>query len=89
MLFDGLMENNMFVDSTAAAGEEVRIRLAGLLPGLSRWSSLALRGVPCELADVSGLVNDLRIKYLIHCSFIECFGGERGTVSLSDCLCQV
>ncbi|EAU81340.1 hypothetical protein CC1G_07270 [Coprinopsis cinerea okayama7 len=31
--------------------EEVRIRLAGLLPGLARWSQLALRGVPNEFVD--------------------------------------
>ncbi|KAJ7045987.1 Peroxin-3 [Mycena alexandri] len=35
----------------AAPGEEVRIRLAGLLPGLARWSNLALNGVPNELVD--------------------------------------
>jgi peroxin-3 len=52
VLFDGL-EKNVFVDSAVGSGEEVRIRLAGLLPGLSRWSSLALRSVPCELVDVS------------------------------------
>ncbi|KXN82906.1 Peroxisomal biogenesis factor 3 [Leucoagaricus sp. SymC.cos] len=50
VLFDGL-EKNVFVDSAVEAGEEVRIRLAGLLPGLSRWSSLALRSMPCELVD--------------------------------------
>jgi len=50
VLFDGL-EKNVFVDSTIPPEEEVRIRLAGLLPGLSRWSSLALRGIPCELVD--------------------------------------
>ncbi|KAF7357789.1 hypothetical protein MVEN_00824900 [Mycena venus] len=32
-------------------GEEVRIRLAGLLPGLARWSHLALNGLPNELID--------------------------------------
>ncbi|KAJ6498834.1 Peroxin-3 [Mycena sanguinolenta] len=32
-------------------GEEVRIRLAGLLPGLARWSQLALNGLPNELVD--------------------------------------
>ncbi|KAJ7719451.1 hypothetical protein B0H16DRAFT_1795429 [Mycena metata] len=36
---------------TTAPGEEVRIRLAGLLPGLARWSNLALNGVPNELVD--------------------------------------
>ncbi|KAH7883130.1 Peroxin-3-domain-containing protein [Phlebopus sp. FC_14] len=31
--------------------EEVRIRLAGLLPGLARWSQLALNSTPNELVD--------------------------------------
>ncbi|RXW15691.1 hypothetical protein EST38_g10173 [Candolleomyces aberdarensis] len=61
------LEKNVFVDSgvkrggsgegggaaagTAAGEEEVRIRLAGVLPGLARWSQLALGGVPSELVD--------------------------------------
>ncbi|KAJ3556595.1 hypothetical protein NP233_g11943 [Leucocoprinus birnbaumii] len=63
VLFDGL-EKNVFVDSSQG-GEEVqeeggvRIRLAGLLPGLSRWSTLALRGVPCELVDNVFAVRDV------------------------------
>ena len=56
MLFSGL-EKNVFVDTATAEDktipeEEVRIRLAGLLPGLARWSSLALNGLPNELVDV-------------------------------------
>lgn len=61
VLFVGL-EKNVFVDTATATVEdgtipgeeeegEVRIRLAGLLPGLARWSSLALNGLPNELAD--------------------------------------
>ena len=33
--------------------EEVKVRLAGVLPGLARWSQLALNAVPNELVDVS------------------------------------
>lgn len=56
MLFEGL-ERNVFVDTATAEDgttpvEEVRIRLAGLLPGLARWSSLALNGLPNEMVDV-------------------------------------
>ena len=56
MLFAGL-EKNVFVDTATAddrttPDDEVRIRLAGLLPGLARWSSLALNGLPNELVDV-------------------------------------
>ena len=31
---------------------EVKMRLAGMLPGLARWSALALNGLPNELVDV-------------------------------------
>jgi len=55
VLFEGL-EKNVFVDTATAEDrttpEEVRIRLAGLLPGLARWSSLALNGLPNEMVDV-------------------------------------
>jgi peroxin-3 len=68
VLFTGL-EKNVFVTNeppppttttttTEGGGggggeEEFRIRLAGLLPGLTRWSELALNGLPNELVDVS------------------------------------
>lgn len=57
ILFTGL-ERSVFVSSEppAVSGEDVRIRLAGLLPGLARWSHLALRGLPNELVDVSVFV---------------------------------
>ncbi|KAJ6594399.1 Peroxin-3 [Mycena capillaripes] len=47
------VESAVFASATEAAapGEEVRIRLAGLLPGLARWSHLALNGLPNELID--------------------------------------
>jgi len=62
VLFEGL-EKNVFGRGTGAspgtaregdgAGAEAeRIRLAGLLPGLARWSQLALNGLPNELVDV-------------------------------------
>ena len=53
VLFAGL-EKNVFVPNEPAPGDDVlRIRLAGLLPGLARWSQLALNGLPNELVDVS------------------------------------
>lgn len=53
VLFAGL-EKNVFVPNEPATGDDVlRIRLAGLLPGLARWSQLALNGLPNELVDVS------------------------------------
>ncbi|KAJ7141304.1 Peroxin-3 [Mycena epipterygia] len=47
------VEHAVFASSmeVVAPGEEVRIRLAGLLPGLARWSHLALSGLPNELVD--------------------------------------
>ncbi|KAG0703196.1 hypothetical protein DFH29DRAFT_874600 [Suillus ampliporus] len=33
------------------AKEEIKIRLAGLLPGLAQWSQLVLNAVPNELVD--------------------------------------
>ncbi|GLB45164.1 putative peroxin-3 [Lyophyllum shimeji] len=53
VLFAGL-EKSVFVESSPAlppAGEPVRIRLAGLLPGLARWSRLAMNALPNELVD--------------------------------------
>lgn len=49
MLFDGLSQN-VFVGEEDEG--EVRLRTAGVLPGLARWSSLALNGMPNELVDV-------------------------------------
>ncbi|KAG1722114.1 Peroxin-3-domain-containing protein [Suillus paluster] len=41
------------------AREEIKIRLAGLLPGLARWSQLALNAVPNELVDNVMAVREL------------------------------
>lgn len=56
VLSAGLLHN---VFPQGAEGEEVpeeeaRVRLAGMLPGMARWSKLALTGLPNELVDVSG-----------------------------------
>lgn len=54
ILFENL-EKNVFQPSHnpgEAKDDEVRVRLAGLLPALSRWSQLALNGLPNELVDV-------------------------------------
>jgi len=50
LLFDGLSQN-VFVGQEGQEGE-VRLRTASVLPGLVRWSSLALNGLPNELVDV-------------------------------------
>jgi peroxin-3 len=58
ILFESL-EKNIFRPSSTregeGKGEEVRLRLAALLPGLAKWSQLALNGLPNELIDVSFL----------------------------------
>ncbi|KAH9171791.1 Peroxin-3 [Lactarius sanguifluus] len=48
LLFDGLSQN-VFVGEEGE--DEVRMRVAAVLPGLARWSSLALNGMPNELVD--------------------------------------
>lgn len=48
LLFDGLSQN-VFVGEESE--DEVRLRVAAVLPGLARWSSLALNGMPNELVD--------------------------------------
>jgi len=81
VLFESL-EKNVF--SWADEGEregqgahevEQRIRLAGLLPGLARWSQLALDGLPNELVDK---ILDLRevscLSVIVFARFEECFG---------------
>lgn len=50
LLFDGLSQN-VFAGQEGEEGE-VRLRAASVLPGLARWSSLALNGLPNELVDV-------------------------------------
>ncbi|TFK61618.1 hypothetical protein BDN72DRAFT_903955 [Pluteus cervinus] len=64
VLFEGL-EKNVFVETAKgvtqggaedganveAAEAEVRIRFAGLLPGLARWSRLTMETVPNEFVD--------------------------------------
>ena len=61
ILFDGL-QKNVFVDPDTnvdnvgvglSVEDSVRLRLAGLLPGLARWSHLAINSLPNELVDVS------------------------------------
>lgn len=57
ILFRGL-EKNVFGTAQEdpnllpALGQEPRVRLASMLPGLARWCHLALEGLPNELIDV-------------------------------------
>ncbi|KAI0265276.1 Peroxin-3 [Gloeopeniophorella convolvens] len=58
VLFDGLARDVFVGDDAdpdapadAEAEAEVRLRTASVLPGLARWSSLALNGMPNELVD--------------------------------------
>jgi peroxin-3 len=51
-LLEGLLKS-AFGEGPWEEEDEPRVRLAGLLPGLARWSRLALTGLPNELVDVS------------------------------------
>ena len=71
VLFEGL-EKNVFVPNEPAPGDDVlRIRLAGLLPGLARWSQLALNGLPNELVDVSFFLRALAGPFDADFTFLE------------------
>ncbi|KAF8624723.1 hypothetical protein AX17_007054 [Amanita inopinata Kibby_2008] len=73
VLFEGL-ERSVFVSSEAVPGEEIRIRLAGLLPGLARWSRLSLHGLPNELVDnVLGLREVACLSAIVFSKFEENF----------------
>jgi hypothetical protein len=54
------LEQSVFQSRTSGPSplpsQEVRMRLADLLPGLARWSVLAMTGNPNELVDVSVLL---------------------------------
>ena len=43
--------------------DEIKIRLAGLLPGLTRWSQLALNATPNELVDVRRISISSRARH--------------------------
>lgn len=51
ILFSDLDET-VFSKSDHNGGDEARIQLAGLLPGLANWSDSTLRGTPNEMVDV-------------------------------------
>ena len=58
------LESKVFVDSASSTGsqEDVRIQLAGLLPGLAGWSVEAIRSVPNELVDVSAFLQVFGVR---------------------------
>jgi peroxin-3 len=69
LLFDGLSQN-VFVGQEGEEGE-VRLRTASVLPGLVRWSSLALDGLPNELVDVrSPLFSPVIALDVLHADFV-------------------
>lgn len=68
ILFRGL-EKNVFGSAEEdpnllpALGQEPRVRLASMLPGLARWCHLALEGLPNELIDVCVVYPICHIMY--------------------------
>ena len=58
------LESKVFLDNASSTGsqEDVRIRLAGLLPGLAGWSLEAMRGVTNELVHVSAFLQMFGVR---------------------------
>lgn len=56
------VQDGSSVDET---GAPLQLRLAGLLPGIARWSHLAFNGLPNELVDVRTLE-----PFLYSCAYI-------------------
>ena len=57
MLFKSI-KDTIFVEGELGVDENgapLQLRLAGLLPGMARWSHLAFNGLPNELVDVRKL----------------------------------
>jgi hypothetical protein len=80
------LEKNVLVPNEPATGDDVlRIRLAGLLPGLARWSQLALNGLPNELVDVSFFYHADFCPFDADFTFLEIENHERTRSVLSFC----
>ena len=61
VLVEGL-RSHVFAPADESEGPgEPTVRLAGMLPGLARWSTLALNGLPNQLVDVSTVYPDLPV----------------------------
>jgi hypothetical protein len=53
---DGLIRSGEFGEGTGTGdGEGEKVKLAALLPGVARWTHLALNGVPNEIIEASAL----------------------------------
>ncbi|CAE6436157.1 unnamed protein product [Rhizoctonia solani] len=48
---DGLIRSGEFGEITSADSESAKVKLAALLPGVARWTHLALNGVPNEIIE--------------------------------------
>lgn len=69
-----------------------RMRLADLLPGLARWSVLAMTGNPNELVDVrSSFLSCFFFLRFADGSFVdvESVGNEGGAVLICNSACEV
>ena len=69
IMFDSLEKNVFQPRESEGAGQEVRMRLAALLPGLAKWSQLVLNGLPNELIDVSHLPLSCWVLCAEYCIF--------------------
>lgn len=61
---DGLIRSGEFGEATnTSADNEAKVKLAALLPGVARWTHLALNGVPNEIIEVRRMICSLKIPY--------------------------
>jgi len=74
ILLESLAKNVFEPNRDPTGTTEPRVKLAGLLPALSKWSQLALDGLPNELVDVSCLFLDCYFELnAVQYSFLRSF----------------
>jgi len=68
VMFDGL-RRSLFpaAPSEVPQPPQEKIRFAGLLPGIARWSHAAVNGTPNELVEVSYWISFIVLKGLMFC----------------------
>lgn len=94
----GLVRSGEFGDAAAAAssgsgvgineGDE-KVKLAALLPGVARWTHLALNGVPNEIIEVSILVFCVSLFLVSYGYGLGLCGVTRGCWVFCNCIVLV
>jgi hypothetical protein len=75
---DGLIRSGEFGETTSTGvdNESAKVKLAALLPGVARWTHLALNGVPNEIIEVS--------RKTMHCATVLTLP-DRGSPNYEKC----